>query len=253
MDLTGKTVIEPGYDYKYVYVELIRKEKYAYDVVSGLFRGIYYHNEDIYIIIGNADILNVKYYGIMTIEALVSKNLAESNSLLQDDKKHLMVFTHEDKDQEKALSLLSSIYTHLIANDMGTKNDGAIIDLDKYIDVPDTYFNDKDITISHNNSVKTNVNSSKYKQPANRYIRGTNNFVKSDIKSDPVPKLIKREATQVKPSEDDIKDLIIKLAAIRNGTYEPNLPDITQIDDEESNDDDENLNYYPYYTGGQYA
>ena len=238
---TETMTLEEGFDMskKYVYIEMIRQESDKYDVVSGLFRGIISKNGDMFVLLGGIDdttnVLNTAYYGVLAIEVLVSTTKETLNEV--DNKKYLTVFNHEEKDQKKAIEMVTSIYDSLVKSGMVLANDPEIIDISIYEDVPEAY---KVGAPSKTSGSTVNGQRTSYSPPSTRYQPTNNNyqsFRKVDIKPEPEPKFFRRRKTEKKPTKEELIILVGKLDAIKDGNFETVLPDTPVPDGEPSPED----------------
>lgn len=221
---------------KYVRVEMIRQEKDKFDVISGLFIGIIHRNKDIFILLSGVDnttnVLNLDFYSIMSIEVLEST--LESLKTAVDDKKYLTVFTHKINDQSKAIDSIEEIFSSLLLADMALKNDAGIIDISKYIDVPNQYKNVNTVSATKSGNISDTATKTMY--PTTKHQNNNTSFSvykKVESKTTPAPKLFKRGKTDKKPTKVELTTLIKKLDLILNGDFKPILPDTTKMDEQE--------------------
>jgi hypothetical protein len=221
---------------KYVYIEMILNKESSYDVVAGLFKGIYEKENETFILLHGlknaTHALNLKYYNIMMIEERVP------------DYKNMVFLNSSDVDQTNALQMLAGHYETLTAAGYVVPNDPKILDTEKYTDVPEEYLKEQPVGATKNTS---NVNGvGNYAAPGTHYVAGqVNNFVKKAyVKPDPEPTTFTRTKTK-KPTPEQLSELIEKIGQIMAGTYDAILPPNLPADDAEeagkplSYDDDE--------------
>jgi hypothetical protein len=223
----------------YVYLEMVLNKEAKYDVISGLFKGIMEVGGNTLVLLhglkNSTDVLNLKYYNIMSIEERTG------------DYKNMLYLQAEANDQNTALSTLQTMYKELIAAGRGLINDGKIIDVNKYTNVPKEFLEGKPI----GGTAGTGGNGvGNFSNPGTRYVATGSNYTKQPvIKKDPEPFIIKRTKNK-KPTKAMLALMEEKIQQIREGTFEQELPEILGADAAGANDDKEDDFQDIYGAGG---
>lgn len=219
------------FDTKYVYVELTYHKESKYDVIAGLYKGMMERKGHTFVLInglkGATNIVNLKFFNIMTIEEL------------KDDHKEFKYFHEKEKDL--SLEELKKSHESLVKCSMMLDQSTNIVDISKYIDVPTAYLECETITKP---SVNGNVGAygvGSTNNPINRYSNATHSsytggttstYSKSYEKKDPEPTLFSRKKGD-KPNKTALEIMEEKINQIMSGSFTPDLPD-TSEDKEES-------------------
>lgn len=204
---------------KYIYVEMILNKESNYDVVAGLFKGIYEQDDQKFILLHGlknaTHVVNTEFYNIMMIEERV-KNC-----------KNMMFLNADDVDQKTAMQTLEGQYKTLVGAGLVIENDKTLIDIEKYEDVPSDYL--KEGAVGKKSSTVSGVGT--FANPGTRYTPGTvNNYVKkTQIKPDPEPAKFTRTKTQ-KPTAEELATFLQKVTQIMAGEYAAILPDELEAD-----------------------
>jgi len=206
-------------DIKYVYVEMINNKGAKQDVVTGLFGGVFKYESETYILLhGKKDcmsVLNVKCYDIMTIE------------MLEPEFKNMTIATMERGDQEDIRKLLDSYYDKLIAAGYTPKPGSQVIDITKYTNVPEGYFQGRPAGESIGQvGTHAATGAGDFAANRNRYTKNQNgNYAQTVVKPDPVPVLLERSKTK-KPTKDILMLLAEKIENIKSGAVAPTIPEL---------------------------
>lgn len=193
----------------YLYLEMILDRESKFDVVSGLFKGIIEKENQIFIALhgvkGATNVLNLKFYNIMTIE------------ILEEDYRNMAYLTDGKDDQTVGLAMVKSVYKQMIEEKRNFPNDERIIDISTYKDVPKAYLDGKEID--------SGVTNGTYRSPINKHVTGYPQNNSIPPKKDLTPEFFKRTKAK-KPDKERLAALQEKLDQILAGKFEPNLPEI---------------------------
>lgn len=225
----------------YVYVEtILKKSSNTYDVVAGLFKGIFEDKKknDKYILLaginGVTDCLNLDFYSIMTIEEL------------EEDYRNMNYAMNTKDDQEKALKLLLELKTKLLNSGFGTESDETIIDDTKYVNVPDSYKKGEPIGVKI-----TGAGTGNFASATTRYEKTTyNTYNKTAIKRDPEPAAFGRK--EEVPTAEELISLSLRIDSVTSGESTIDLPEIMGADEAGTGFEDEDVymnQYYPHMYG----
>lgn len=234
-------------DPKYVYVELTYHKESKYDVIAGLYSGMIERNGHTFVIVdglkGAKNIVNLKYFNIMTIEEL------------KEDYKEFKFF-HE-KETDLALEQLKSVHTSLSNSTMKMMVDGSsiIVDTSKYIEVPKAYIDCEQISKTVVNGNVGSYGSGSTGTPINRYCNNTTSSYTCKPtyeKKDPEPALFSRKKGE-KPNKTALETMEEKINQIMSGSFKPTLPDTSKDNNENpsyvnktNTDYDDNSEYMGY-------
>lgn len=211
-------------DIEYVYVEMVfdRKDKANnYEVISGLLQGIKIDKGSTFVLLhgkkGATNIVNSKFYDIMTIEVRHS------------DHKDMTYLTESDSDQALGLGQLNTIYNDLLKNTafVPNKEDNDLISVSKYINVPKNYYGETPTNSS-------NITNNNFNQ---HYSSGVGNFVNNqhvknvttvlNKKEKIVPFIFNRTKTK-KPNKQSLSQMQIKIDQINKGEFICTIPEIPE-------------------------
>lgn len=234
------TATKPTCKTNYVYLEMVLNKGVNYDVIVGLLKGVIEKNGQTFILLtglNNAtNVLNTKFFNFMTIEER------------EGDYKNLTYLTAERVDQETAMEIVQKMYTDMIEGGMGLVNDGKIIDIEKYTEVPDDYKTGKPVggTAATPGAVSGVGN---FASPGTRF-QNTGSLYnrQATIKTEPSPSLIKRTKSK-RPSKVVLETMLEKVQQIRTGDYEPDLPATMGTDDAGVTEAEEDAGYSYYGIG----
>jgi len=227
----------------YVYLEMILNKENNYEVVSGLFKGIVEQKGDKFVLLhglkDSTNVLNLKFYNIMTIEERT------------DDFKNMTYLTAKKVDQNLALTMLEAFYEKFTDAGYVLKNDPVIIDVKKFTEVPDEYLEGKPTSSGTAQSSSSGVGS--FASSGKNYSRATSTYTKPDAKKDPEPTVFGRVKGK-KPAKNALENLQEKLNQIREGAFEPVLPETlgdveSTVADDEDEDEDDPYSHTPGYSG----
>ena len=201
----------------YVYLEMILNKDLKYDVVSGLFKGVIEKNGDKFILLhglkDSTNVLNLKFYNIMTIEEL------------EDDYKNMTYLTAEDVDQNLAVELVEKIYSNLLSAGIGLENDPRILDVKKFSNVPKEYTEGKPIEKpAHTTTTTPTTGVGSFVNPNIRYNSYGGTYTKTQVKSEPEPAVLGRTLNK-KPLKASLDLMEEKINQIMLGTFKPVLPE----------------------------
>ena len=196
---------------KYVYLEMILNKDSKYDVISGIFKGITEKNGDKFILLqglkNSTNVLNIKFYNIMTIEDL------------EEDYKNMTYLTAEDTDQIIALSTVEKFYHDFLVAGYGLENDSTILDISKFSSIPKEYTEEKAVEKLTNSA----FGAGSYVSPSNRYTDHAGTYTKTAVKAEPEPRVLGRSDSK-KPSKNTLDIMEDKINQIMLGTFNPILP-----------------------------
>ncbi len=202
---------------KYVYLEMIlAKDSSKYDVVSGLFKGIYEKGGDKYILLHglreSTNVLNTKFYNIMMIEELA------------DDYKNMAYMNSEETDQKDAMEMVEELYASLMLAGFGLENDPKILDISKFQEVPKEYIEGKQLEKTAVTSTTTSTGVGSFAAPGNRFVGAGGVYTKTQPKADPEPAVLRRSQAK-KPTKAELDLMEEKINQIMNKTFIPVLPE----------------------------
>lgn len=210
------------FDTKYVYVEMTLNKEAKYDTVTGMFMGIVERNNETFVLIQSVKdtvaVLNTKFYGIMTIEALGAEY------------KNMAYLHNGADDQAMGLKVLKEYYDLLLQNGFGMKNDTKIIDVDRYTDVPSEY--KTPATVDYAKSVTGAASTNGATAATTVYGTGTTKTpyaaatttYYAAAKKDPQPATFGRSKTK-KPTKTELDLMQEKIDQIKAGTFVFELPE----------------------------
>jgi len=221
---------------KYVYLEMILNKDSKYDVISGIFKGITEKNGDKFILLqglkDSTNVLNIKFYNIMTIEEL------------EEDYKNMTYLTAEDTDQKTALLAVENFYHDFLIAGYGLENDPTILDTSKFSNIPKEYTEEKPVEKVTNSA----YGAGSYISPSTRYTDHSGSYTKTAIKVEPEPKVLGRSDSK-KPLKTALDIMEEKINQIMLGTFNPVLPETMGEDCDGSGiaETMEDENYYRNY------
>jgi hypothetical protein len=205
----------------YVYVEMIlKKSSQTYDVVAGLFKGIYEDKKKggVFILLaglkGVTDCLNLEFYSIMTIEEL------------EEDYRNMDYVIDTEEDQAKALAALKALKEKLIIGGKGSESDKDIIDETKYTKVPEDYKKGQPIGAKFDQAGTGNFAAATTRYEKSNY----NTYNKTVIKKDPEPTSFERKREEL-PAAEFLAALSTRIDAITSGELDLELPAIMGADE----------------------
>jgi hypothetical protein len=244
---------------KYVYIEMIHNMETRHDVVAGLFKGIIEHNGKTFILVHGLEnatsAMNTDFYNVMSLE------------VMEDNYKNLTFFTASEDDQEKATKMVEDIFTELKDAGYTLANDGKVIAITRFVDVPDEYLKGKAMTNTFGHTPAAGTAGAGVGQFANRngqYRQSQHNpttYTKTVPKKDPEPTVFGRTKTK-KPNKEALDLMIEKIDAIKSGATVPAWPDLCDEKNSGANtagksvvgaDDDDYEDMYGYYRGAHGA
>ena len=215
-------------DTEYVYVEMAltgnRNKISTYEIISGLLKGIKTKDNSTYILLhGKKDatnIANLKFYNIMTIE------------VRHKEHKNMTHLTVKESDQRLAIKTLNAIYVGLLKNNFGANKDGSLVDIKKYINVPDEYYvNNLSSKPTHLSSKSTpDYSRALDRTPAYNTSYNRNNNIATritgnvNVKKKLVPSIFSRLNGSKKPSKNQLSSMQKKIDLINSGKFKCNLP-----------------------------
>ena len=214
---------------------MIQNKNSKYDVVAGLFQGIKIYKGDRFIVLsglsGATNLLNLKFYNIMTIEEM------------QEKVKNMAFCLATSQDQADALTMVEAIYTGLKEGGFAINDDPEIIDLLKYTSVPKEYSESKTIDKVSVHSGSSGVGSFTTSAQTRYHGTGTT-YTKAEIKKEPEPRYFERKNSK-KPSIEELKIMSEKINLIMAGEYKVELPETKgEIVTDVKVADDDNEDYY---------
>lgn len=221
----------------YVYLEMILNKDSKYDVVAGLFKGIIEKNDEKFILLHglkeSTNVLNLKFYNIMTIEEL------------EDDYKNMTYLTAEDIDQSLATEMVEKIYSDMITNNYGLENDPRILDIKKFTNVPKEYTEGKPIEKSTSTTGATSTGVGSFVNTTTRYNNFAGTYTKTAVKAEPEPAVLGRTQNK-KPLKAALDLMEEKINQIMEGTFNPVLPETMGEDADGTGvaDEIDDENYY---------
>lgn len=218
-------------DIEYVYVEMVLNKERKYEVVSGMFQGMKVRDGATFILLhGKKDvtnIINLRYYNIMTIE------------ILHKDHKDMTYLTMKDDDQKAALLMLGSVYKTLLEDNLGQNKDGDLINVSRYTNVPEECGGT--VVKQHSQDKSTHIQYNGVGNFANR--SDTSAYRAQTKKKEIVPTVFNRSAGSKKPNKTSLELMREKIDQINDGNFECALPELigaTEEDDDITNTYDEN-------------
>lgn len=233
----SETTTKPTCNIRYVYVEMILNKESKNQVISGLFKGLFKDKDEVYVLIEGDEkataVLNTGFYNVMTVE------------VLEDEYKNMTYLTAEEEDQKIAMQLLEELNTELLEHNFGMKNDTDIIDVSKYVDVPDEYKEStgskktyKTESSTNNSSSTTGVGSFARTNRGFGSTRSRTSSYTSTVSKDPEPSTFTRSNSK-KPTKTMLELMKEKLHEINLGTFVANIPEtIEDVEDEADDKDD---------------
>lgn len=243
---------------KYVYIEMIHNMETRHDVVAGLFKGVIEHNEKTFVLVHGLEnatsALNTDFYNVMSLV------------VAEDTYKNMTFFNATEEDQEKATKAVADVFAELKGAGYTLANDGKVIAITRYVDVPDDYLKGKPVNNAYGATAAAGTAGAGVGQFAGRnghYRQSPHNaasYTKVVPKKDPEPTVFGRTKTK-KPSKEALDLMIEKIDAIKSGTTVPQWPDLCDEKNSGANtakksavDDDYDENdIYGYYRGGHGA
>ncbi len=201
----------------YVYLEMILNKDSKYDVVAGLFKGIIEKDSEKFILLhglkDSTNVLNLKFYNIMTIEEL------------EDDYKNMTYLTAEDIDQNLAIEVVEKSYSDLLAKGWGLENDPRILDVKKFSNVPKEYVEGKPLDKSASTTTTTSTTGvGSFVNPNTRYTGFGGTYTRTTVKAEPEPAVLGRTQNK-KPLKAALDLMEEKINQIMVGTFNPVLPE----------------------------
>jgi len=224
-------------DIEYVYVEMVLNKERKYEVISGMFQGIKVRDGITFVLLhGKKDvtnIVNLKYYNIMTIE------------ILHKDHKDMTYLTMNANDQKTALVMLGKVYENLLEDNLGQNKEGDLINVSRYTNIPEDRGGDTVIKQQAQQDKTTHVQYSGVGNFANN--RSSSSTYRS-TKKEIVPTVFNRTAGSKKPSKSSLELMREKIDQINKGDFDCILPELIGATEEDDNDttnlyDHENLHW----------
>lgn len=201
-------------DTEYVYLEMIRDKGGAnYEVVAGLFKGLYKHEDDTYVLLSGlkdcTECLLLGEFDFLTIE------------VLEKDFRNMSFCTKDQVDQEQAFKIVSDLFTDLKEAGLEARPNAGIIDVSKYKNVPKEYLEGKPIDTG--TTAATGVGT--FSNRSNHYSQTSTGsaYTKTTPKADPEPAVFSRTKTN-KPTTEDLAALSALLDQIAAGETQIELP-----------------------------
>lgn len=215
---------------EYVYVEMVLNKERKYEVISGMLQGIKVRDGATFVLLhGDKDvtnIINLRYYNIMTIE------------ILHKDHKDMTYLTMKDDDQKAALVMLSSVYKKLLEDNLGQGREGDLINVSRYTNIPEDR-GGKTVTKQYSQQDKTtHIQYNGVGDFASRSGNNTSTYT-STKKKEIVPTVFNR-TTSKKPSKASLYLMREKIDQINDGTFEGVLPKLI-VDTEEDEESTTNM------------
>lgn len=225
-------VKDAGTTIEYVYIEMVLNKEHKYEVISGMFQGIKVRDGSTFILVhGKKDvtnIINLRYYNIMTIE------------ILHKDHKDMTYLTMKDDDQKAALVMLSSVYKKLLEDNLGQEREGDLINVSRYTNIPEDRGGNT-VTKQYSQQDKTtHIQYNGVGDFANRTRNNTSTY-NSTKKKEIVPTVFNRTTGSKKPSKASLELMREKIDLINDGNFECVLPKLIGATEE---DDDDTTNMY---------
>lgn len=210
-------------DTEYVYLEMIRDEGgQNYDVVAGLLQGLHDKDGDLYVLLGGLKgcteclLVGDDGYDFLSIE------------VLEKDFRNMSYCKKERHDQEQALKIVQDLYKDLKENGYEDKPHSGLIDIKKYVNVPEEYMDGKPLDATKTTKGTYNNHRNHYSPTAT----GTT-YTKTQPKPDPEPASFSRTKTG-KPTADDLTALSELLDQLAAGEVTLELPETPEDDVEET-------------------
>jgi len=205
---------------RYVYLEMIIKKDAKYDVIAGLFKGIIERAGDKFVLLSGIDkdqtnVLNLKYYNIMSME------------VLETTYKNMFYLTSTEDDQVAGLKILNEHYQRLIDAKLNIASDPSIIDINKYTDVPKDYLeaaSDKSTTA---NGASSNINTVGGAFSNTNYNKAYHSTYKPAEKKEIVPVAFSRSDGK-KPTAAMLAIMAEKMDAIAAGEFVVSFPQLVE-------------------------
>lgn len=204
---------------KYIHVEMVSDQGNkcdGYKIISGLLQGIKIKGNITFILLYGkkevTNVINLKFYDIMTVEVLYT------------DRKDMTHFTIRNDDQKLALRMLIDVHKEILKSNIVHDNDEDLIDVSKYIDVPEDYCNDIiETTNLLNKSLYSGVGDFANTHVGHPTVLQTVLNKKKEI----VPSIFGRVKSK-KPSKDCLSLLQEKINQINDGKFKCILPEIPE-------------------------
>ena len=212
-----KTIQNKDTDIEYIYVEMVLNQQDKYEVVPGLLQGIKEKEGSTFILLyGKKDItniINLKFYNVMTIE------------ILHKEHKDMTYLTNSADDQKSALDILSKVYEKLLGNNFASEKEGNLIDILGYTNVPEEYYKGTVVSLKGNNSTQDKSTHIQYSGVGN-FVNGNINksFQTVNKKKELVPSIFSRTGSK-KPSKNSLILMQKKIDQINLGNFQCDLPD----------------------------
>ena len=215
-----------GTDIEYVYVEMVLNKERKYEVISGMFQGIKIRDGATFILLhGKKDITNIvnlRYYNIMTIE------------ILHKDHKDMTYLTINDDDQKAALGMLDNVYKNLLKSNLGQDKEGDLINVSRYTNIPGDRGGDIIVKQQIQQDKTTHIQYNGVGNFANN--RNGSSSTYRATKKEIVPTVFNRTAGSKKPSKSSLELMRGKIDQINEGNFECILPELIGATGEDDND-----------------
>jgi hypothetical protein len=172
--------------------------------------------------------------------------------VLEEREKEMTYFTREAHDRTESIKILEGIHETLINAGFGEKNDEKIINLDNYSDVPKEYLEGEPFKSNKSNVTHGSSGASvgQFATPANRYHKSNNSYTRdTTIQKEPEPAIFEMTKNK-KPTREMLEAMAAKVAEVMAGTYQPQLPEILDKQDDEDDVTNDSIYSNLYNYGG---
>ena len=215
---------------EYVYIEMVLKQNDKYEVIPGLLQGIKEKEGSTFVLLhGKKDItniINLKFYNIMTIE------------VLREKQKDMIYFKINLDDQKIALITINKVFNELIQNNYFDDKDIDLINITKYTNVPEDYYDGTIIKPKTTSIIQTKPIHSGVGDFANTR---TNTTAFSANKTEELePSFFNRTKTK-KPSKSCLLLIQEKIDQINIGKFDCKLPEILDKPVERAGQEEPNM------------
>lgn len=216
---------------EYVYVEMVLNKEHKYEVVSGMFQGIKVKDVATFILLhGKKDITNIvnlRYYNIMTIE------------ILHKDHKDMTYLTMSSDDQKVALVMLGGVYKNLLEDNLGQGKEGDLINISRYTNIPEDRGGNTVVKQYSQQDKSTHIQYNGVGNFANNRSDSASTY--RSTKKEIVPTVFNRSEGSKKPSKSSLELMRGKIDQINDGNFKCVLPELIGATEE---DNDYTTNIY---------
>lgn len=221
-----------GLDIDYVYIEMVLNKERKYEVVSGMLQGIKIRDGATFVLLHGqkevTNIINLRFYNIMTIE------------ILHKDHKDMTYLTMKDDDQKAGLVMLDNVYKSLLEDNLGQGSEGDLINVSRYTNIPEDRGGN---TVTKSYSHQDKATHIQYNGVGNFANRSNNNIstYNQTKKKEIVPTVFNRTTGSKKPSKASLELMRGKIDQINDGNFECVLPKLIGATEEDKDDDVTNM------------